>query len=207
MQKRSQKSQSLRDRQRNHLKSARECEEEMQKLGKEMEERKTLYETRFRALSEKSTVEKPQQSWKMRSRPCRQVKKEEVAVRLSPMDAALIQPHWSRSSLLEKYGQQVLSNLCCKSLSGSTELPTLRAVSRRRRDRRWERDWDDEKEQSGWYESAAEDPGVDSDRCQDANGGSGGGGNPSTPRDGLHARDSSRSPRGQRNKMEEDEHL
>ena len=40
------------------------------------------------------------------------------------------------------------------------------------------------------------------------NGGGFGGGNPSsTPRNGLHARDSSRSPRGQRNKMEEDAHL
>ena len=54
MQKSSQKSQSLGERQRNHLKSARECEEEMQMLNEEMEERKTLYETRFRALSEKS---------------------------------------------------------------------------------------------------------------------------------------------------------
>ena len=51
---RSQKSQSLRDRQRNHLKNARDCEEEMQMLNKEMEESKALYETRFRALSEKS---------------------------------------------------------------------------------------------------------------------------------------------------------
>ena len=65
-----------------------------------------------------------------------------------------------------------------------------------------ERDWDDEKEQSGWYESAAVDSGVDSDRCQDANGGSGGGGNPSTPRNGTHARDSSRSPRGKDGKMD-----
>ena len=42
----------------------------------------------------------------------------------------------------------------------------------------WERDWDDEKEQSGWCESVAVDPVVDSDRCQEACGGSGGGGNP-----------------------------
>ena len=54
MQKRSQKLQSLRDKQRNHLKNDRDCEEEMQMLNKEMEERKALYETRFRALSEKS---------------------------------------------------------------------------------------------------------------------------------------------------------
>ena len=54
MQKRSQKLQSLRDKQRNHLKNARDCEEETQMLSKEMEERKALYETRFRTLSEKS---------------------------------------------------------------------------------------------------------------------------------------------------------
>ena len=54
MQKRSQKLQSLRDKQRNHLVNAPDGEEEMQKLSAEMEERKALYETRFRALSEKS---------------------------------------------------------------------------------------------------------------------------------------------------------
>ena len=54
MQKRSQKLQSLQDRQRNHPKSARACEEEMHTLSKEMEERKALFETRFRGLSEKS---------------------------------------------------------------------------------------------------------------------------------------------------------
>ena len=52
-QKRSQKLQSWRERQRNHLKNARDCEE-VQMLNKEMEESKALYETRFRALSEKS---------------------------------------------------------------------------------------------------------------------------------------------------------
>ena len=83
------------------------------------EEMEAHYETRFRALSEKSgTVEKRQQSWKMRSRPCRQVKREEVAVRRNPMVAALIQPFWSRGSKFQ---------LCSKSLSGSTELRTLRS--------------------------------------------------------------------------------
>ena len=41
-------------------------------------------------------------------------------------------------------------------------------------------------------------------QCLDANGGSFGGGNPSTPRNGLHARDNSRSPRGKTDKMEDD---
>ena len=105
MQKRSQKPHRLRDEQRNHLKNARDCEEEMQMLNKEMEERKALYETRFRALSEK--FEKQQPSWKMRSRPRRQVKREEVAVRRNPMDVALIQPYGSRSSQVERHRQQV----------------------------------------------------------------------------------------------------
>ena len=48
---------------------------------------------------------------------------------------------------------------------------------------------------------------MDPARHQDANGGSGGGGHLNTPSNGLNARDSSRSPRGQRNKMEEDEPL
>ena len=63
----------------------------------------------------------------MRSRTCRQVKREEVAVRRNPMDAALIQPQGSRSSHLERHGQQVLSNSCSKSLSGSTELQAFRS--------------------------------------------------------------------------------
>ena len=37
-----------------HLQNVCDCEEEMQMLNKEMEHRKALYETRFRALSEQS---------------------------------------------------------------------------------------------------------------------------------------------------------
>ena len=50
MQKRSQKLKSLQDKQRCHLKSAGACEEEMQMLNEEMEERKALCETRFRVF-------------------------------------------------------------------------------------------------------------------------------------------------------------
>ena len=46
--------QSLQDKQRYHHKSAGACEEEIQMLSKEKEERKALHETRFRALTEKS---------------------------------------------------------------------------------------------------------------------------------------------------------
>ena len=46
--------QSLQDKRRNHLQIACACEEEMQMFSKEMEERKAIFETRIRALSEKS---------------------------------------------------------------------------------------------------------------------------------------------------------
>ena len=48
-------------------------------------------------------------------------------MRRNPMDAALIQPFGSRSSHLERHGQQVLSNSCSKSLSGSTEVQAFRS--------------------------------------------------------------------------------
>ena len=54
LQKKWQKLQSLRDKQKNHLKTAGECENEMQTLSKEWEEQRAQYETRFRVLSEKS---------------------------------------------------------------------------------------------------------------------------------------------------------
>ena len=54
IQMRSQKLQGLQDKQKNHFKNACACEEEVRMLNEEMEERKALYETRFRALSEKS---------------------------------------------------------------------------------------------------------------------------------------------------------
>ena len=49
-----------------------------------------------------ATLGKRQQSWKIRSRTCRQGKREEAAVRRNPMDAALIQPCWSNSSQWEQ---------------------------------------------------------------------------------------------------------
>ena len=52
-------------------------------------------------------------------------------------------------------------------------------------------------------------PAVDPGRCQDATGGSGGGGNLGTPRNGAQDRDTSRTPppRGMHGKMEEEERL
>ena len=63
----------------------------------------------------------------MRSRTCRQVKREEVALRRSLMDAALIHSYGSRSSHLERHGQRVLSKSRSKSLSGSTELQAFQS--------------------------------------------------------------------------------
>ena len=60
----------------------------------------------------------------------------------------------------------------------------------------WEGDRDDENAAGGRYEGATLGLAVDPARHQDANGGSGGGGHVSTPRNGLHARDSSRSRAG-----------
>ena len=43
-----------------------------------------------------------QQSWRMKSRTCRQVKREEAAVRRSPRGAALIRTCWSVSTQREQ---------------------------------------------------------------------------------------------------------
>ena len=50
----------------------------------------------------RATLGRRQQSWKMRSRTCRQVKREEAAVRRNPMDAVLIRPFWINSSRWEQ---------------------------------------------------------------------------------------------------------
>ena len=71
----------------------------------------------------------------------------------------------------------------------------------------WEGGWEDEKAASERNEGATVSPAVDLAGHQDASGGGGGGGKLNTPRNGLHARESSRSSRGQRNKMDEDENL
>ena len=72
--------------------------------------------------------------------------------------------------------------------------------------RRSPKEWEEEQTQtqrvaSGRNEGATVGPAVDPARHQDANGESGG--NLNTPRNGLCARESSRSPRGRRNKMKE----
>ena len=113
------------------------------------------------------------------------------------MDVALIQPCGSRSSHVGETRAasfiQFMQQEFCRRYR-TPDAPEQMAGG----------DWDDKKAQSGWYKGATMDPAVDPDRCQDANGGSCGGGNPSTPRNGTHAHDSSRSARGKHGKMEDD---
>ena len=73
-------------------------------LNRGIEERKAAASGLYRRSQE--TVGRQQLSWKLRSWPCRRETEEEAAARRSPMDAASIQPYWSRSSLLEKHGQK-----------------------------------------------------------------------------------------------------
>ena len=127
-----------------------------------------------------SEGEGQQLSWKMRFRPCRQAKKEEIAVRRNPIDAGLIQPYGDKSSRWErdtgsKFRQHRSSGVAKQGAGGEEKED-------------WERDWGDEEAPNEWYESAAAHPAVDSDRCQDANGGSGGG-NISSPTNGAQDRD------------------
>ena len=83
----------------------------------------------------------------MRSRLCRQAKKEEAAVRRNPKNAALIQSYGSRSSLLERHGQQALSNSCSKRQYRTSGFSEQEAGGEEKED--WEGDWDDEKVPSG----------------------------------------------------------
>ena len=108
---RSQKLQSLQDKQRNHLKNACECEEEMKVRSREMEERKAIFETRVRALSEKSgDSRKAADDLEVEVQALQAGEDKEAAVRHSPVDAALIQPCWSIFSRSEQH------RLCSSSI-------------------------------------------------------------------------------------------
>ena len=102
MQKKSQKLKSLRDKQRNHLKTARDCEEKHRSMKSGRKGKHTTRRASEACRKGRATLGKWQQRWNMRSRTCRQVKREEAAVRRNPMDAALIRPFWSNSSRWEQ---------------------------------------------------------------------------------------------------------
>ena len=125
MQKRSQKLQSLQDKKRNYLNDTCTCEEEMRKLSADMEERQAHFQARFQALSEKSGNCRRAAGDLEEDIQTLQERKEEAAVRRSPMDVALIQPCWSRSSRLEQQRQNTSSKPCRKS---PTEGPGLQPL-------------------------------------------------------------------------------
>ena len=176
MQKRSQKLQSLRDKQRNHLKNAGDCEEEMQMLNKEMEERKALYETRFRALSEKSGDSRKAGAELENEIQALQAGEERRGSSASHSNGCYFDPAiWEQiflfgetraASFIQFMQQEFVRQY---RTSGFPEQGTGEEGREE-----WEGDWGDERAPNEWYGSAAVYPVVDSDRCQDANGGSGG---------------------------------
>ena len=109
----------------------------------------------------------------MRSRPCRQVKRTEVAVRRNSIGCCFDPAIWEKvfafgerraASFIQFMQQEFVRQY---RPSGSREQG---AVGEEREE--WEGDWEDERAPNECYESAAVDYVVDSDRCQDANGGS-----------------------------------
>ena len=135
--------------------------------------------------------------WKTKSRSCRQEEERRGSCASQSngcFDPAMVEQVFACGAVIqamrEEFNRRFKAQAALEQMAGGEE----------RED--WEGDWDDEEAASGWYEGATLGSAV-----QDANAGSFGGGNPSTPRNGLHARDSSRSLRGQRNKTQEDGHL
>ena len=103
MQRRSQKLRSLREKQRNHLKTARDSEKKCKRSLRMGRKRKQI----TRRASEfcrkgLATLGKRQQHWIMKSQTCRQAKKEEAAVLRNQKDAPSTLPCWSTSSPLEE---------------------------------------------------------------------------------------------------------
>ena len=121
-----------------------------------------------------------QAKWKRRFRSCKPERKGEEVVRRSQTDAVGIQRCWSSSLPWERHKQQILSNTCSKSSPGSAEIQAFQS----REKEAWEEDWD-ERVANGWYEGAAFGSAVDPAEGSDGIGGSFGGGNPSTPRNGA----------------------
>ena len=148
MQKRSQKLQSLQDKKRNHLKDACACDEEMRMLGKEVEEPGRHFSRHAsRLCPDWATVGGQQRNWKTKSRPCGQ----EATVRHSPMDVTLIQPCGAAQT--ERFIQVMQ-----EEFHRGFTVPASEHMAGGEEKEDWERDWDDEKAASGWYEGATVDP-------------------------------------------------
>ena len=179
MQKKSQKLLSLRDKHKNHHKTAGECGDEMQKLNKGWRSREHRVRDAIPSLVGKVRLG-------------RRVNKEEAAVRCSQMGAALMQPFWSNSSRWEQPRQ------CSRSINFREKSGERLVVNNgqsqplrneEREQKRGEEDWDEgERMANGWYENAAYGSVVDPAEGSDDVGGSLGG-SPSTPRKGARARD------------------
>ena len=134
----------------------------------------------------------------MRSRTCRQVKREEAAVRRSQMGSAF------DPVILEQLLAMEAAHLQgeVSRVYGGQEQPEPTAPERgagAEEREAWEEELDeDERMANRWYENAAYGSVVDPVEGSDDVGGSLGRGNPSTPRIGTRARDNSRSPRGKK---------
>ena len=185
MQKGSQSLQSLQDKKRNYLKDACACGEATHMLRKEMEERKAFFEGATAGrLHTLQAGEERRGSCASQSNGCC----FDPAMLLWQMEQVFA----CGAARAERF-IRVVREVFWRRFKAPAA-PDQMAGGEEQED--WEGDWDDEKAANRWYEGATVDPAVDPARCQDANGGSFGGGNPSTPRSGMRVNDSSRSPRG-----------
>ena len=102
MQKSLRKLQSLHSRRRNTSRTLvtlrKKCERSMKKMTKGRCASRHVFGL---CLKSRASVEGKQTIWKKKPRPCRQERKDEAAVRHSPMDVAL--PWWSTSSQWEQH--------------------------------------------------------------------------------------------------------
>ena len=162
-------------------------------------------------LRSRATVEGKQIFWKKKSRPCRQKRKEEPAVRHTVL-WMLLYPATVEQFLMMRAAQAALQlafiqGEICREYGGQYQPdPTAPEAGGRGKEREeWEGDWDKEKAASGWYESATVDRAVDLVWCQ--KGGSVGGRNPRTPRNGKRTLDGAISPKEGEDDMESDEQL
>ena len=151
-------------------------------------------------------------NWKSKSRSCRQGRKEDAAVRRRPTDPALIQPWWSRSSRLEQHMRNSTSQPCRRFKVPATSCAhgrkrTESRIMGRGAGAKSGQSTNGAQASGGRSEGVTAGPALDPVRHQGANGESGGGGDLNTPGSGPHHREGSRTPRGRRNQIQEDENL
>ena len=91
----------------------------MRKVSEEVEHRKVRFQLCRRSVA---TV-----GWQQ-IKILQAGEEREAAVRRSPTDVALIQPWWSRSSLVEQYMQNITSKPCRKNSLEDSRLQPLRST-------------------------------------------------------------------------------